>query len=354
MSSSINSLQVWDNAAFDESPLGLGPGPLQPISLNLKENRQPPIKKPSVGGGGGGIDEEIAEIEGEIGRLSKKLEALKIKKAQISLAQSKTPGPTAKRGGGGGRIVPAKFLNLETPPPPPPSSAKRVQESRRRGVSLGPMEIYQNATPLRSQKPSSKKLEGIKEEKAKDSARRRGMSLGPSEILRQGNRAKEVRSTSPKPRKPMNSRVSDLRKGISTVGAKNQVKLDQGSISGIKPKTLFEEKKRPFKNAKVRIVASRYNEGGNKRRKWSLPENDEEENRAKIKMRSFSLGGLSSPPSMMKIAEGLPKIKTLRAVVESPRNSGCAKRVADLVGRKSCFAEEGSSLNFEDVEDLEN
>ncbi|ONK65961.1 uncharacterized protein A4U43_C06F2760 [Asparagus officinalis] len=177
------------------------------------------------------------------------------------------------------------------------------------------MEIYQNATPLRSQqKPSSKKLEGIREEKAKDSAWRRGMSLGPSEILRQGSRAGGARSTSPKPRKPMDSRVFDPRKGISTVGAKKPARLGQGSASGIKPKTLFEEKKRPFRSAK----------------------------------RQPAVGATK--------CRGAARIRTLRAVVESPRNSGCAKRVADLVGRKSCFAEEegGSSLSFEDAEDSEN
>lgn len=354
-----SSLQIWDNATFvEDSFAGPGPGmpgshshlPLQPISLNIadepiKENRSPRSKKPA-----GDIDAEIAQIESEISRLSKKLETLKIKKAQASSVAGPAKTPAQKRG----RVVPAKFLNLETPPPPPPlaASSKKIpiQESRRRGLSLGPMEIYKNATPLRVQKPSAgfPKLEGIKE-KGKEStvsARRRGMSLGPSEILRQ-------RSSSPKARKPMNSRVSELRKGVSTVGAKKpSAKMDgaSASASGVKPKTLFQEKKRP--DAKVRVVASRYNEVGSKRRKWSLPE--AERSGAKGKKRAFSLGGAnaarlkaeaeaeeerSPPPSIMKIAKGLPKIRTSRVgAMESPRDSGAAKRVAELVGRRSCFA----------------
>lgn len=389
------NLQIWDNAAFDDV------APLQPISLNLddpiKENRSPSRSKPKPKPGAGDIDAEIAEIEGEISRLSKKLEALKIKKAR-TLAASKTPTPGPTKRGGGGRIIPAKFLNLETPPPPPPprplaSSSKKTttQESgRRRGLSLGPMDIYRHATPFRAPpKPSFQKLGGIKEEeKSKEkekeketgkeknlaSARRRGMSLGPSEILRRDGSGRSL-SISPKTRKPMNSRVSELRKGISTVLPKKSVKMDEGSISGIiKPKTLFEEKKRPLKNAKVRIVASRYDEAGNKRRKWSLPEDNEKKVEEKSaaanrKKRALSLGGVNAirlkeememertpPPSITKIAEGLPKIRTLRGVVESPRDSGCAKRVAELVGRKSCFAEDdkGSrssscqSLSFEE------
>jgi len=152
------------------------------------------------------------------------------------------------------------------------------------------------------------------------------------------------------------------------------VKMEEGSISGIiKPKTLFEEKKRPLKSAKVRIVASRYNEEGSKRRKWSLPEDEkkgeEKSAAANRKKRALSLGGANairlkeememerSPPlSITKIAEGLPKIRTLRGAIESPRDSGCAKRVAELVGRKSCFAGDDEvsrssscqSLNFEE------
>jgi hypothetical protein len=44
-----------------------------------------------------------------------------------------------------------------------------------------------------------------------------------------------------------------------------------------------------------------------------------------------------SPETIAKVAELLPRIRTIPPVDESPHNSGCAKRIADLVGKRSFF-----------------
>ncbi|KAJ6842589.1 uncharacterized protein M6B38_302015 [Iris pallida] len=438
-------LKVWDNAAFVVEAPAAGAAaaenlpwlPLQPISLDdpgAKENRCPnPAEEPHAG-----VDSEIQELEREIARLSKKLHLLKIKKAGPAAPSPKpAAAPPAKRG----RVVPAKFMAAESPTPlraqqspgscrrrgmslgpmeisriasagsiPFPASAsaaKRIREpptekkvlespgSRRRGLSLGPTEISGSGA---GRKPLPRKLGGIREEEEGPvaSSRRRGMSIGPAEIFSARSRcrqtskiqdaikgAKETRagrslSSSPKPRRAAtSSRVSELRKGVLTVGAKKPVRREEGPTSNIKPKALFQEAKTTGKrpNAKVRIVASRYSligggggEPDSKKRKWSLPESGKEDMSGSG--RSLSLGGLtarslmnaeeertsSSPPSIMKMAAALPKIRTLRhGAIESPRDSGCAKRVAELVGRRSCFAaDDGSgssscqSLNFDE------
>jgi hypothetical protein len=55
-----------------------------------------------------------------------------------------------------------------------------------------------------------------------------------------------------------------------------------------------------------------------------------------------------SPPTVSTVADVLPKIRTVRCVAETPRDSGAAKRVVDLVGKKPYFcieeAEAGDSV----------
>ncbi|XP_008803859.2 uncharacterized protein LOC103717311 [Phoenix dactylifera] len=539
------NLQIWNNAAFDDAAGGtvvaaekLPWSALQPISDNqsesldldpCKENRSPspvyektPVSKksstalkPAISGKASKVsfkedaqindesfDDEIEEIEKEIRRLSSRLEALRIKKAERDSRVA-----AARRHG---RIVPAKFMDpkqntmkiLETPASKKiaqsPSSAKlrqrcgslgpleiiasspkvldlkqsstkslgsssalkKIEQSpasarlQRRGVSLGPLEIHESVrsrqlkapegTPLRSVQIHKKqglwKLEGIQEEnrerrsspKSRPSSaakasvprkgatatiaakkvaesptnarfQRRGVSLGPSEIVmsarscqtRKIQEVKEKRmkaekggrslSVSPKSqRSSVAAKVSDLRKGIATVGAKKPVKKEEGSLASLKPKVLFHEgkitvpAKRPSKNSRARVVASRYSlaitgvagdKAGSSRRKWSLPELGMDETNGSLQgshgtahesqeeldvqmkrgeeMSSKVEGNVdhllyvdeNSPPSIMKIAELLPKIKKLRCVTESPRDSGRAKRVAELVGKRSVFGE---------------
>ncbi|KAG0482757.1 hypothetical protein HPP92_010841 [Vanilla planifolia] len=137
-------------------------------------------------------------------------------------------------------------------------------------------------------------------------------------------------------------------------------------LGNFKPKVLFQKGqnptvtcKKPLKNtsARVRAVASRFSlaaaptdELERKRRKWSLPEPFKVKNggtEGELNGSVIHLSGetqvdplltVGSPPSIMKIAAMLPRIRTLHGASESPRNSGCAKRVAQLVGKKHHFS----------------
>ncbi|KAI0507452.1 hypothetical protein KFK09_013577 [Dendrobium nobile] len=410
----VPNLKIWDNAAFDDDdPAGAKASlPLQPISLNISNwpNLDPGVekssKKPCKQNFGeipndDNVDAEIEELEKEIRRLSLKLESLRIKKAERDLKIA-----TARRG----RIVPAKFMEQKPLP-----ASKKMEGSparlRRRGFSLGPLEIHGSVG-----KSCFQKLEGIKEEKTplkarpflsrakeihgwkKDASssgyRRRGESLGPSEIAlksrsRLPTKLQEIKerkkrqslSVSPRSRKPSISAISDLRKGIATVSAMRGVKREDFISGSLKPKELFQEKQNPIscqkslKKAKVRIVASRFSlasahseEPDNKRRKCSLPEPDkrplslgESSNGSEAEKERQENGEplliASSPPSIMKLATKLPRIRTFRSMAESPRDSGCAKRVAQLIENKSHFSMEDeqdslvspcNSLNFEE------
>ncbi|KAL5861195.1 hypothetical protein ACOSQ4_002491 [Xanthoceras sorbifolium] len=343
------------------------------------------------------IDTEIEEIEKEISRLSSRLEALRIEKIDVRFKSN----TTEKRG----RIVPAKFKeqkqsfkNLET--------LKKVEDTllssaksklNRRGLSLGPAEIFSAAksrqslgkpeltTPLQSIQSRRKscfwKLQEIDELKV---TKERGKSL----------------SLSPKSRKTAASKVQAPKQAMTTVGSKKQMKKEESLLSLIPPRKLFKDGEKSVPNKKPlkpgRMVASRYNQITNDARKRSLPENDKEESNRCDKRRASRenlsnsvriqkndtrvkkkweipsevvvyMGSSSPPPSISKIREVLPKIRTVQCVNGSPRNSGAAKRVAELVGRKSFFcsdvaeeeeeeeAEEGSvcqALNFdEDCDD---
>ncbi|XWS68578.1 hypothetical protein CRYUN_Cryun04dG0102300 [Craigia yunnanensis] len=323
------------------------------------------------------IDMEIEEIEKEITRLSSKLESLRLEKAEYN-ARS-----IAMRG----RIVPAKFMeqkqsikNLETGKKievPLFSSAKA--KLNRRGVSLGPTEIFsamksrqltkrEITTPIQSihsrRKSCFFKLQDIDEGKV---TRERGKSL----------------SLSPKSRKTV-SKVQAPKPAATTVGSKRAVKKEDGVLATIQPKKLFNDgeksvtAKKPLKPG--RVVASRYNQISNQSngnftvndaRKRSLPENDKQESNRHDKRRVSDerivdscknqksesrvkkrweipsevivfKGAVEeeSPQSVNNIKDMLPNIRTVRFLGESPRDSGPAKRVAELMGRKSYFCME--------------
>ncbi|XP_044466560.1 uncharacterized protein LOC123196571 [Mangifera indica] len=305
------------------------------------------------------IDMEIEEIEKEISRLTSRLHVLRLEKIEL---KSKA---TEKRG----RIVPAKFMeqkqsftNLETMKKSDEnllSSAK--SKFNRRGVSLGPAEIFSTAksrqslgkpdiiTPVQSMQSRRKscfwKLQEIDELKV---TKERGKSS----------------SLSPKSRKTAASKIHPPKQAMTTIGSKKYVKRDDGVLSLIQPKKLFRDgeksatSKKPLKPG--RIVASRYNKITNGDRKRSL-ENDKESNtcdkRRVSREHVVDLGSKSetrakkkweiptevvvykgsSPPSISKLGDELPKIKTVQCVDQSPRDSGAAKRVAELAGRKSYF-----------------
>ncbi|KAK3184236.1 hypothetical protein Dsin_031522 [Dipteronia sinensis] len=388
--------------------------PIKPLQVNssVKMSQTKPLKSTvSVIGSKNGneeeeenrderkIDMEIEEIEKEISRLSSRLEALRIEKIDVRFKSN----TTEKRG----RIVPAKFKeqkqsfkNVE--------SLKKVEDSlllsaksklNRRGLSLGPAEIFsatrsrqsfgkpEHTTPLQSIQSRRKscfwKLQDIDELKV---TKERGKSL----------------SLSPKSRKTAASKVQAPKQAATTVGPKKQLKKEDSLLSLIQPKKLFKDGEKsvpPNKKPLLkpgRMVASRYNQFTNDARKRSLPENDTEQsnrcdkrrvsretlpNSARIQKSETRLKkkweianevvghkGSSSPTSVSKmVGEVLPKIRTVQCVNESPRDSGAAKRVAELVGRKSFFcadvaeeeeeeedSEEGSvcqALNFDDEDD---
>ncbi|XWS63362.1 hypothetical protein CRYUN_Cryun06bG0089800 [Craigia yunnanensis] len=322
------------------------------------------------------IDMEIEEIEKEITRLSSKLELIRLEKAEYNARSIAMKG----------RIVPAKFMeqkqsikNLETRKKiedPLFSSAKA--KLNRRGVSLGPMEIFslmksrqltkqEITTPIQSIQSRRKscffKLQEIDEGKV---TRERGKSL----------------SLSPKSRKTV-SKVQPPKPAATTVGSKRAEKKEDGVLATIHPKRLFKDgeksvtAKKPLKPG--RVIASRYNQIANQSngnftvndaRKRSLPENDKQESNRQDKSRVSNeqivdscknqktecsvkkweipsevivfKGAMEeeSPESVNKINDVLPKIRTVRFLAESSRDSGPAKRVAELMGRKSYFCME--------------
>ncbi|KAJ0053734.1 hypothetical protein Pint_02161 [Pistacia integerrima] len=375
-------LQIWNNAAFDNGEsedstaikgswsnlqsvyvnqsLESDCRPLQ-MNSSIKNSQTKPVKSVSkMMGSKIGVEEEeeekrherkidmeIEEIEKEISRLSSRLHVLRLEKIEF---KSKA---IEKRG----RIVPAKFMeqkqsfkNLET--------IKKSAKSKfnRRGVSLGPAEIFSAAkskitTPVQSIQSRRKscfwKLQEIHELKV---TKERGKSS----------------SLSPKSRKTAASKIQPPKQAMTTVGSKKNVKRDDGVLSLIQPKKLFRDgeksaaSKKPLKPG--RVVASRYNQITNDARKRSLENGKEEENnrcdKRRVSRENVVNLGLktetrakkkweipsevvvykgSSPPSISKMGDELPKIKTVQCVDQSPRDSGAAKRVAELAGRKSYF-----------------
>ncbi|OVA08004.1 hypothetical protein BVC80_1433g55 [Macleaya cordata] len=329
------------------------------------------------------IDTEIEEIEAEISRLSSKLESLRLEKAE-GKQKSKNP------------VVPKKFEKT-----PSSSTSAKI---RQRGVSLGPSEIIagirsqyagkHEKTPIQSAQNRRKscfwKLPEIDEEKV---PKQRGVRSS---------------SLSPKSRQSV-SKIQSSRQGFTTIGSKKTERKSDGILSSIQPKKLFKEEeksvsaKKPIKNG--RVVASRYNQipvqpAGNLKqselRKMSLPGMNRDNNskgysykkRASLAGQFYEMGSGRNqitenqtkmpleirnealcdknledfpPPSILKIDDLLPRIRTIKSKNESPRDSGPPKRVADLIGRKSYFGAEEidvstsvcQALSFDDEEDHE-
>lgn len=307
------------------------------------------------------IDAEIEEVEKEIGRLSTRLESLRLEKAE------QTARSIAIRG----RIVPAKFMESQRPTVKFDDSSLPGSKSRasRRGVSLGPAEIFNSAkksetvTPLQSAQNRRKscffKLPGIEEGKMTTKAKGR-TSL----------------SLSPRSRKAKMTAAAAQKQAATTVGSKRALKKEEIVLSSIQPKRLFKDDdknvslRKPLKPG--RVVASRYSQMGKTQtgekdvRKRSLPENEEKENNHRSEKRRASDENNKSEGRVKKrweipseldlyssgvnddetpIGKELPKIRTLRRVGESPRDSGAAKRVAELQSKDRTFCQ---LLRFEE------
>ncbi|GMP67061.1 hypothetical protein CsSME_00027177 [Camellia sinensis var. sinensis] len=447
-----SDLQVWNNAAFDNGDsediaiIRSSWSPLKPIlvnqsesfdSLSSKENQSPvtekshvslktpaPIKPLHPNGIIGNsqenppttllnhsliektafknankvvlrdekkIDAEIEEIQMEITRLSSKLEALRLEKAEQKLKLLER-----RR-----RVVPAKFMepklsvkNAEKVKKiEEPSSMSARTKLQRRGLSLGPSEIVSGARRGVSLGPSeifsmakSKQLGGKQEiitpvqpiQNRRKSCFWKLQDIDEEKVTKERGKSSSV---SPKSRK-MIPKTQFSRQAVTTVGSKKAVKKEDGVLSTIHPKKLFKDgeksvpAKKPLKPG--RIVASRYNQsatGNSAMRKRSLPENDKEDGKRCDKKRSSSSSesileektqnqdhtetrvkkqweipgevvihrGLKddddeeTPVPAAKIPEMLPRIRAVRYQNDSPRDSGPAKRVAQLIGRKSYF-----------------
>lgn len=378
------SLESEDCSKENRSPDGpIGNSQVRLLNLNLNLPLEPDSASPVLkgvkwkdsqeemvhGGRERDIDAEIVEIEKEISRLSSRLEALRLEKVEQSCKTSERPP---------GRTVPSKFKEQKQGTRESDEEKKidaslfssMKPKTNRRGVSLGPAEIAsavksrpsnrQEITPVLSVQNRRKscfwKLQEIDELKV-TKERRKSLSL----------------TASPKTRKTV-SKTQPQKQAWTTVGSKKGVKKEEGLISSIQPKTLFKEGDKPAKKPTKpgRVVPSRYNQiTVSAARKRSFPENDKEEAERFDKRRASqesntevktkkrweiprevvlyksevaeegkkeNKSSTETPLSVVRISEVLPKIRTGRQFVnESPRDSGPAKRVAELVGRRNYF-----------------
>ncbi|KAJ4976172.1 hypothetical protein NE237_001278 [Protea cynaroides] len=333
------------------------------------------------------IDTEIETIELEISRLRSKLKALRLdktKKNVKTIERRRWNVPANSLEDKQNSKHPATEIEIDEPP-----ATSTGTKFPHRGVSLGPAEVIAGIksrqtgkleiTPIQSIKNRRKscfwKLEDIKEEVTKQ--RRRSVSSIPKS-------------------RSFVSKIPASKQALTTVGSKKSIKRDDSVMSFIQPKKLFTEgeksaaSKKPLKPG--RVVASRYNETpahsfGNhtktdQGKRSSLSENDDDSKRCEKKRdsvgksqifqsepgrnqvnekneknvkkqweipidaamdrRKSSVNG--SQLSVLKIADLLPRIKTGRCSDDSPRDSGAAKRVAELIGRKSFFSPEETEV----------
>ncbi|RLN12065.1 hypothetical protein C2845_PM09G21950 [Panicum miliaceum] len=249
---------------------------------------------------------------------------------------------------------------------------KEPPVQRRRGVSLGPLEIHHGvgskpgAAAAARVKPFSK-LSAVREEGQHSKQHAAPSRPWPSSNARQPLDAKQGAapsrakarsgSMSPRSRRQSTSKATETRggnaKATETRGGNAAVAVNKVADE-VKAKGVVNHAgnaavaKRPTGSSKVRVVPSRYSltPGSSlatgtqeKRRKQSLPgsaggASQREEIRAKL---TEQLNDEQSPETIAKVAELLPRIRTMPPSDESPRDSGCAKRVADLVGKRSFF-----------------
>ncbi|GJV44977.1 protein kinase superfamily protein [Tanacetum coccineum] len=334
-------VQIWNNAVFDSDNQIKLPSwfAKKPVSVNpssdsfdsSKENQSPTLigfskslhqSKPlknipiKVGDLEEKTDEEI-EIEKEISRLYAKLECIRRERKQGKTGEVK-------------------------------NGVKKIQEPvfgkvQRRGFSLGPNEIMSAATNSNS----------------------KSKQLGTTPVQLTQNRRKSCfwKLDDIEEEKMAFSRGKNLsfRQAVTTVGAKKGVKKDELILASIQPKKLFGEQsvgvKKPLKPG--RVIPSRYNQATvnssmkkrsfadnnvdrksltdvRVKKKWEIPSEivvpkrldlDENENETQ-----------DDVVAMMPVV--LPRIRAVRVVDETGRDSGPAKRVAQLVGKKSYFAQE--------------
>ncbi|AES68677.1 hypothetical protein MtrunA17_Chr3g0081721 [Medicago truncatula] len=344
-------VQVWNNAAFDGEDFAMNSS-----SDSIKENLNPSAFNIVPSSNKRTIDDEIAEIESEIKRLTSKLELLRVEKAERKIASEKRVS-----GIGTGRIVAAKFMEPKKNVTPKRNGVVFKEETPkrngvvsdtpksrvnwRRGMSLGPMEIAGKvmAPPAMTITPATVNRRKSCFWKPQESCEVMPSGITPATVNRrkscflkpQESCEENRRKTICKPNLNLNSNSVN-----SAVGSIKRVKKKDEEIAQVQPKKLFEGEKSVKKSLKQgRIVASRYNSGGGggDARKRSFSENNKglgSEIRAKkrweIPIEEVDVSGFVM----------LPKISTMRFVDESPRDSGAVKRVAELNGKRSYFCDE--------------
>uniref|UniRef100_A0A453SUJ9 Uncharacterized protein n=1 Tax=Aegilops tauschii subsp. strangulata TaxID=200361 RepID=A0A453SUJ9_AEGTS len=257
---------------------------------------------------------------------------------------------------------------------------KEPPVQRRRGVSLGPLEIQHGvsgtkpaAAAAARAKPFPSKLNAIREEGlASRQQPAVPAKLWPSSNARQpldsskqgtaASRAKARSSSmSPRARRQSIARATNsARGGVAAFGAAKVVADELTPKAAMNHTGNTSTCRRPAGSSKVRVVPSRYSlmpgaslgaATQDRRRKESLPGStggagQKEETKA---MPTEPVDDDLSPESLDKVAELLPRIRTMPPSDETPRDSGCAKRAADLVGKRSFFAAaaagEGSAIS---------
>ncbi|CAK8567432.1 unnamed protein product [Lathyrus sativus] len=327
-----NEVKFWNNAAFDGDDFTMKTSwssssdctkeNISPTALNMNIATSKKNRKKA-------IDDEIAEVEFEIKRLTSKLEYLRLEKVASEKRVS---------GIGTGRVIAAKFME------PKKNGVVFKDDNAVKGSGNGV--VFKDATPKRSGVRNSGVL---KEDTPRPRMNwRRGMSLGPGEIAGKMiapavtpatvNRRKSCYG------KPQEILEESRRKTICKVSSvavgsvKREVKKKEEEI--VQPRKLFEGEKSVKKGVKQgRVVASRYNSGGvGDAKKRSFSENNKGfgseirvKKRWEIPIEEVDVSGFAM----------LPKISTLRCIDESPRDSGAAKRVAAMNGKKSYFCDDG-------------
>lgn len=338
-----NEVKFWNNAAFDgdddftmkmktswSSSSDCSKENVNPTALNFNVSTSKRKKA---------IDDEIAEVEFEIKRLTTKLESLRLEK----IASEKRVS-----GIGTGRVIAAKFME-----PKKNSVVFKDDTTKRNGNGV----VFKEATPKRNGVvfDTPKRNGGVMKE---DTPRprmnwRRGMSLGPGEISGKMTApavtpatANRRKSCYGKPQEIMEeSRRKTICKANSVaVGSVKLREVKKKEEEIVQPRKLFEGEKSVKKVVKQgRVVASRYNSGsvGGDAKKRSFSENNKGfgsevrvKKRWEIPVEEVDVSGFGV----------LPRISTLRCIDESPRDSGAAKRVAAMNGKKSYFCDDEDSV----------
>ncbi|KAG9150042.1 hypothetical protein Leryth_010088 [Lithospermum erythrorhizon] len=332
------------------------------------------------------IDNEIEEIEMEMNRLASRLEALRINKAQKIVKISENRGKN--------KFMEQKQNTVENEKREESLPMSSKSKLNRRGLSLGPIEISAGSRRGLSLGPSE-----IASAMKSKQLWKQDFSTTPIQPMQ--NRRKscfwklegidEEKSNKGKAKLPF------MRNAVTTIGSKKSVKIDDGVITCVQPKKLFGNSgkyglsaasKKPVKQG--RVVASRYNQISSQPssaiRKLSLLESDRDESKRceektsknrptveenksvttqrRIKKRweipseiaiHSNYDDEKSPQSVSVMHDLLPKLRVGRLPRESPRDSGPAKKVVELIGRKPYFSRDDEmeqpvcqSLSFAD------